>query len=77
MRFLSEFLIVKDQVIVVLEDGKPCKHCRGRKVLPLSNHLVSWIIPRALIIYGGVEVEAVCLECLDERRAKETQALKA
>ena len=66
MRFLSEFLVIKDQVIITLENGKPCRHCRKRKVIPLSDHLVSWEIPKALIVYAGEDVGVVCLDCVRE-----------
>jgi len=67
VRFLGGFLVVKDQVIVVLDNGKPCRHCRRHREVPLSDHLVSWEIPRALIVYAGEDVGAVCLDCVEER----------
>jgi len=77
VRFLDKFLVVRDQPIVVLEDGPPCRHCRGRKKMELAEHLVSWVIPLALIVYAGEDVGAVCLECLSEVRAKETASFSS
>jgi hypothetical protein len=65
MRFIKRFLIVENQPIIMLSNGKPCSHCRNQKQVQMSDHLVSWEIPRALIIYAGEDVDAMCVECLE------------
>lgn len=72
MRFLDKFLITHKQAIVVLGRDKPCKHCRKQQSVQLSELMVSWEIPHALVVYAGDDVAVVCLGCLDERRARET-----
>ena len=66
MRFIKRFLIVEKQAIVMLDNGKPCRHCRKQKTIALADHLATWEIPRALIIYAGEDVDAICLDCLEE-----------
>jgi hypothetical protein len=64
MRFIKRFLIVENQPIIMLKNGKPCPHCRNKKGIPLSDHLTSWQIPRALIVYASEDVDAICVDCL-------------
>ena len=66
MRFIKRFLVVEKQSVVMLDNGKPCRHCRKRQTMPLADHLASWEIPHALIIYAGEDVDAICLDCLKE-----------
>jgi len=66
MIFVKRYLIVHDQSIVILENGKPCKHCERTKQMDLPDHLVNWEVPNALLVYVEDNVIAICLDCLEE-----------
>jgi len=68
MILIDRVLVQNDQSIVVLDNGRPCPHCKAKKAVPVSDHLVSWTIPHALVVYFGDVVGAICLDCLDEKR---------
>ena len=68
MRLIKDILITENQIVVALENGKPCPHCKNRQTVAIAQHLILWTIPRALVLYIGGDEAVVCLDCLDEKR---------
>jgi len=69
MIFVDRFLIQDRQQVVVLDNGKPCRHCRDKKALLVEQHLVTWTVPNAIVFYSGECVGVICLDCLKEKQS--------
>ena len=68
MRLIKDLLLAENQLIVALENGKPCPHCYNRQDITFAQHAKLWTVPRALVLLTGGEETVICLDCLDEKR---------